>query len=64
MTTWYKGYGIDYNFYGNDEYSVQYCGDDYMFDSENTAKAFIDSVQIDATCLNCKHFKCDTCERW
>ena len=27
----YKGYYIEFNFYGNNEYSVQYCGDDIVF---------------------------------
>ena len=41
----YKGYGIDFDVYGRDEYSVQYCGDDYMFDSLEKAKEFIDDIQ-------------------
>lgn len=45
MTTeMYKGYGIDFNFYGENEYSVQYDGDDMMFRSIEEAKAFIDEV--------------------
>lgn len=40
----YKGYGIDFNVYGINEYSVQYCGDDFMFKSIEEAKAFIDSI--------------------
>lgn len=40
----YKGYGIDYNFYGENEYSVQYDGDDVMFSTLKEAKAFIDEV--------------------
>ena len=45
MTTeMYKGYGIDYDFYGEDEYSVQYCGDDLMFRTIDEAKAFIDEI--------------------
>ena len=40
----YKGYYIEYNFYGLGEYSVQYCGDDLMFNTEEEAKAFIDSI--------------------
>lgn len=43
-TTEYKGYGIDYNFYGEHEYSVQYCGDDMMFRTIEDAKAFIDEI--------------------
>lgn len=41
----YKGYYIEYNFYGLGEYSVQYCGDDLMFKTADAAKEFIDSVQ-------------------
>ena len=40
----YKGYGIDYNVYGYKEYSVQYCGDDYLFDTVEEAKEFIDEI--------------------
>ena len=40
----YKGYAIEFNFYGMNEYSVQYCGDDVMFESKDAAKAFIDEV--------------------
>lgn len=40
----YKGYGIDFNIYGDDEYSVQYCGDDLIFGSLAEAKEFIDSL--------------------
>ena len=40
----YKGYGIDYNFYGEHEYSVQYDGDDMMFATIDEAKAFIDEI--------------------
>ena len=42
--TEYKGYYIEYNFYGNNEYSVQYCGDDLIFNTEDEAKQFIDEV--------------------
>ena len=41
----YKGYYIEYNFYGLNEYSVQYCGDDLMFKTKKEAKEFIDSIQ-------------------
>lgn len=40
----YKGYGIDYNIYGAGEYSVQYCGDDVIFSTEEEAKRFIDEI--------------------
>lgn len=40
----YKGYDIDFNIYGQNEYSVQYCGDDFLFNSLADAKAFIDSI--------------------
>lgn len=42
--TEYKGYYIEYNLYGMKEYSVQYCGDDVVFDTKNEAIEFIDSV--------------------
>lgn len=40
----YKGYDIEHNFYGNDEYTVQYQGDDVWFETEDEAKAFIDQI--------------------
>ena len=40
----YNGYWISRNIYGSGEYSVQYCGDDIIFDDVNDAKDFIDSV--------------------
>lgn len=42
--TEYKGLCIEFNFYGLNEYSVQYCGDDLIFDTIDEAKAFIDSI--------------------
>ena len=43
-TVEYKGYTVEYNFYGNGEYSVQYDGDDVIFNTAEEAKDFIDSV--------------------
>lgn len=43
----YKGYYIEYNIYGKNEYTVQYCGDDLIFNTETEAKQFIDSIQED-----------------
>lgn len=40
----YKGYAIEFDFYGEGEYSVQYCGDDVMFKTMDEAKKFIDEV--------------------
>ena len=40
----YKGFDIEYDFYGLGEYSVQFCGDDIMFNTEEEAKTFIDEV--------------------
>ena len=40
----YKNMDIMYNFYGEGEYSVQYCGDDYIFKTEKEAEIFIDSL--------------------
>ena len=42
--TEYKGYYIEFNIYGQKEYSVQYCGDDVMFTTEDAAKKFIDEI--------------------
>lgn len=40
----YKGLYIEFNFYGSNEYTVQYCGDDVLFNTVEEAKAFIDEV--------------------
>ena len=40
----YRGYYICFNFYGREEYTVQYCGDDFIFKTEEDAKAFIDTL--------------------
>lgn len=40
----YKGYNIVYNMYGINEYTVQYCGDEYCFETEKDAEMFIDSI--------------------
>lgn len=40
----YRGYFIEYNIYNKKEYSVQFCGDDYIFTTPEAAKAFIDSI--------------------
>ncbi len=40
----YRGFYIEFNIYGSDEYSVQYCGDDLVFDSDQEAKNFIDTI--------------------
>ena len=42
--TEYKGYCIEFNFYGLGEYSVQYCGDDIIFKTKEEAKVFIDDI--------------------
>ena len=40
----YKGYYIEFNFYGRNEYSVQFLGDDIIFPTEQEAEEFIDSI--------------------
>ena len=35
-----NGLYIEHDFYGNGEYSVQFCGDDIMFDTLDEAVAF------------------------
>lgn len=40
----YRGYYITFNFYGRGEYTVQYCGDDVMFNTVEDAKEYIDRV--------------------
>ena len=41
----YKGYWITFNLYGRGEYTVQDCGDDVVFDTEEEAKQFIDGLE-------------------
>lgn len=40
----HNGLWIEYNFYGNGEYSVQFCGDDLLFNTLEEAIAFCESV--------------------
>lgn len=40
----YKGYSITYNFYGKNEYTVFYMGDDLWFSTIDEAKTFIDNL--------------------
>lgn len=40
----YNGYWISRNIYGMGEFSVQYDGDDIIFDDVNDARHFIDTV--------------------
>lgn len=40
----YKGYYIEHNIYSFEEYTVQYCGDDIVFKTEEDAKHFIDQI--------------------
>lgn len=44
MTTTYREMPIEYNLYGKYEYTVQYCGDDFIFTTEKDAVKFIDEV--------------------
>ena len=40
----YKEFVVEYNLYGQREYTVQYNGDDLWFNTPEEANAFIDSV--------------------
>lgn len=40
----YRDFFIEHNFYGRGEYTVDYCGDDVMFNTIEDAKAFIDEI--------------------
>lgn len=40
----YKGYDVVQNCYGHNEYTVQYCGDDYYFTELDEAFKFIDEI--------------------
>ena len=41
----YKGYYIETNLYGENEITVQYCGDDISFPTIQEAKEFIDELE-------------------
>lgn len=43
-TIWYKGYGIDVDLTYEGIISVQYAGDDYIFETVEDAKQFIDEI--------------------
>lgn len=38
----YKGYSIEFNIYGQNEYTVEFEGDDVWFTSLSEAKRFVD----------------------
>ena len=44
MAIKYRTYDIEFNLYGMKEYSVQYCGDEFCFETEKEAEIFIDSL--------------------
>lgn len=44
-STQYKGYWIEFNLYGDGEYTVQYCGDDVIFETLEEARKFIDDLE-------------------
>lgn len=44
----YRNYDIEYNIYGANEYTVQYCGDDFFFKTEKEAEKFIDTLKKEA----------------
>lgn len=41
----YKGYEIECNCYGRNEFTVSFEGDDVWFETLDEAKAFIDSME-------------------
>ena len=50
----YKGYDIEFNFYGKKEYTVQYQGDDIWFKTIDEAKKFIDEITLKKDSKSCK----------
>lgn len=40
----YRGWSIDFNVYGENEYTVQYEGDDVWFKTLDEAKLFVDGI--------------------
>lgn len=43
--TVYRGYEIYFDLFNIGEVSVQYCGDEVVFNNEEEAKAFIDEMR-------------------
>lgn len=43
-TIFYRNYGIEYNFYGQGEYSVFFAGDDVIFNTITEAEDFVDKI--------------------
>ena len=46
-STQYKGYWIEFNVYGDGEYTVFYDGDDLCFETLSEARKFIDSLEVE-----------------
>ena len=44
----YKGFEIEFNLYNKYEFSLQYCGDDFIFFSLAEAHNFIDEITSEA----------------
>lgn len=44
MSFKYRDFNITFNLYGQNEYTVQYCGDDFFFKTKKEAEKFIDSL--------------------
>ncbi len=42
----YKDFDICFNVYKRKEWTVQYCGDDYVFLTLEDAKNFIDNLEV------------------
>jgi len=47
--TVYKGHDIYFDLFHMGEISVQYCGDEIVFNTVEEAKAFIDEIEIEIT---------------
>lgn len=47
FATNYRGYIIEKDIYGNGEYTVQFAGDDFVFDSIPDAKDFINDMLLE-----------------
>lgn len=45
MFTVYKGHEIYFDLFHMGEVSVQYCGDEVVFNNEEEAKSFIDDIE-------------------
>ena len=60
----YKGYYIETNLYGENEITVQYCGDDIYFPTIQEAKEFIDELEVNMTDIEIEIYEAEHQPTW